>query len=116
MSIVKNFKHHDYFIVFFTELKTLSYLFQAIEDSNLNIRIWALKIICILYNKNPSVMITPYLKQYTYMCFYHLTYHFKYYPNKEYLIKSIIVIIQYANNIIHNQIYGLLQILLSFLD
>jgi len=30
MSIAKNFKRHDYFLIFFTELKTLSYLFQAI--------------------------------------------------------------------------------------
>ena len=115
ISIAKNFKRHEYFLMFFTQLKTLSYLFQAIEDNNLNIRLWTLKIICILYNKNPSVMITPYLKQYTYMCFYHLTSNFKYYQNKTYLIQSVIVIIQYAHNIIRNQIDGLLHIILTFL-
>lgn len=100
---------------FFTNVSLLSYLFQAIEDRNENIRLWALKITCILYNKNPSVLITPYLKQYTYMCFYHLSSNFKYYNNKHYLIESIVIIIEHAPSIIENHIDSLLKLLLNYL-
>lgn len=97
-------------------IELLSYLFQAIEDRNEAIRLWALRIVCILFNRNPSVLITPYLKQYTYNCFYHLSSEFKYYKNKPFLIKSIAIIVELAPAVIENQVDSLLQLLLAYLD
>ena len=96
-------------------MELLSYLFQAIEDRNEVIRLWALRIVCILFNRNPSVLITPYLKQYTYNCFYHLSSGFKYYRNKPFLIRSIAIIVELAPAVLENQVDALLNLLLAYL-
>ena len=60
--------------------------------------------------------ITPYLNQYLYRCFYHLSSNFKYYPQKYYLIKSVVVIIEFAPSIMVNHIDNLLTLLLNYLS
>ena len=62
------------------------------------------------------MLITPYLKQYTYHCFYHLSSNFKYYKNKSFLIKSIVIIIELAPSVIENQVDSLLKLLLNYLS
>lgn len=101
---------------FFTQISLLSYLFQAVEDRNERIRLWALRIVCTLHSKDPSVLITPFLKKITYNCFYHLSSGFRYYPQKQSLIQSVIVLVEYAPSIIENHIDSLLQLLLNYLD
>lgn len=97
-------------------MSLLNTLFKALEDRNERIRIETLKIICILYKKNPSMYITPFLNQYLYRCFYHLSSNFKYYTQKYYLIKSIVTIVEYAPSIIQNHIDNLLKLLLNYLN
>ena len=60
--------------------------------------------------------ITPFLNQYLYRCFYHLSSNFKYYSQKYYLIKSVGIIIEYAPSIIQNHIDNLLKLLLKYLS
>lgn len=60
--------------------------------------------------------ITPFLNQYLYRCFYHLSSNFRYYNQKYFIINSIVVIIEYAPSIICNHIDNLLQLLLRYLS